>query len=368
MTMSPTLALPLLFALVAPVAYAAPGSPPVVTPEAEIEASRVLSMPTADPAARFNQVLAAQGMSQPGLFALATRLPGLVEQLLLPPYTLALAYVVAIPAPDLHRVRRGETVIRTLRDLKASSGEYEAAEALAEALKLNVKRLEAIRLGPFEGRIIRVEVTASGKVHTVEMAWPSTPERDEASRDALGKYFGARPSARAIGAGAPLPLEDGSFEQPEALTTHWTIEKGPDLGGGTPAAAVSVDPDVSVDGSASLRFYATQKTRQFLQVSQRISVAPTMSLVARAMLATDNIRPEYQQKRTDLYLELQFEDVARNAVGAPVRAVGAGETHTWQSLEAAGIAPDNAAFVRVTLLSALSGTAWFDGLTLQIAD
>lgn len=351
-----------------PLAHAQAGSASQVTEAAQAEADRVLAMPSQNPAGRMNQILAARDLDPPARFALATRAPGLVEQLEIAPYKLVLAYFAAVPAPELHRIRRGETVIRTSKDLKKGSSEARALGELAEALDLPPNKVVAVRVGPLENRVIRVELSTKKDSEVVEMAWPSTPQRDEKSRDALAKVYGARPSSRAIGAGAPLPLEDGSFEKPESLGSVWVTEKGPDLGGGTPVAEVSVDQRVAIDGLGSVRFYATQRTRQFLIVAQRVTVAPSTPLVARAMLKTENVRPEFLQKPTDLYLEMSFEDIAGSPVGAPLRAVGAGETHTWQALKVEGVVPDAAAYVRIAVMSGQSGTAWFDGVTLQIAD
>lgn len=364
---------PLLLTLIAalcatPEARAQAGRTPELTEAAQLSAERVLAMASDTPQARLNQVLAARDLDDNALFALATRAPSLAEQVKVEPYTLVMDYLAAIPAPELHRVRRGETVIRTKKETKKGSTESKTIEALAEALDLPAKKIEAIRIGPLENRIIRVELNAGDDSGTVELAWPSTPQRDEKSRDTLAKVFGARPSSRAVGAGAPLPLEDGSFERVESLGSVWQIEKGPDLGGGTPVAEVSVDGRSAIDGVSSLRFYATQRTRQFLVVAQRVTVAPSTPLAAKAMLRTENVRKEFLQNASDLYLEMSFEDIVGNPVGSPVRAVGAGETHTWQALEVEGVVPDGAAYVRVALLCGLSGTAWFDGVTLQIGE
>lgn len=362
------LSLPLLALLCLGPAQAQSGRGLELTPVAQANADRILAMPSADPSGRINQVLAARELDDASLFALATRAPGLVEQLKVEPYTFVMDYFAAVPAPELHRMRRGETVIRTKKEWKSSSAEKLAVEALAEALDLPLKKIEAVRTGPLEGRILRVELVADDSSGVVEMAWPSTPERDEKSRDALAKVFGARPSHRGMGVGAPLPLEDGSFERAESLGTVWQIEKGPDLGGGTPAAEVSVDGRSAIDGISSLRFYATQRTRQFLVVAQRVTVAPYTPLVARVMLRTESVRKEFLQNASDLYLEMSFEDITGAPVGTPIRDVGAGETHTWQALEVQGTVPDGAAYVRVALLSGLSGTAWFDGVTLLIGE
>ena len=357
-----------LLTLGAPLALAQSGRTPQVTAVAEAEADRILAMPSLDPAGRLNQILTARELDNDAQFAVAARLPGVIEQVRVEPYALALEYMVAMPAPELHRVRRGETVIRTIKDMNKGSEEWRAFVALAEELDLPEKKLEAARVGPLENRVVRVEITAGKTQKTVELAWPSTPERDEKSRDTLSKVFGARPTHRSSGAGAPLPLIDGSFEDPASLGTGWLVENGPDLGGGTPVAEVILDGAVSIDGRASLRFFASQKTRQFLRVGQRVTVAPSMPLVARAMLKTDNVRKEFLQNPADIYLEMVFEDITGTPVAPPIRATGALETHTWQALEVKGIVPDEAAYVRIGLMCGLSGTAWFDGVTLTLSE
>lgn len=352
----------------APAWSAGSAKPPAVSPSDQAEADRIVAMPSDSPVARFNQLLEAQKLGPGARFALAQRVPGLVEQLEIEPYSLAVAYVNSLPGPVLGRVRRGETIIRTARDMERGEPEFEAAWDMAVALKIKGPKVDAMRVGTLEGRVIRVEVTVEDKSRTVELAWPSTPERDDASRNALARVFGARPTQSAQGAGAPLPLVDGSFEDPATLGKDWVLERGHDLGGGVPVGEVSYDERVAIDGSSSLRFYGTKATRLFPEVAQRITLSPGTRLRVRAQLKTDNIRVEYQQKSSDLYMEVSFEDISGQPVGSPIRAQGLGETHTWQTLEIQAEAPDGAAYVRIGLVCALSGTAWFDGVAVQIND
>ena len=361
--------LPLLLALAlsAP-SFAQSGKPPTPTQLDEAQASRVLAMPSDSPPARLNQLLAARDLGPAAQFALAARMPGLVEQLVTREYQLALAYLDSLPAPELGRVRRGETVIRTTNDWKTRSEERGAAEALGEHYDLNLKKLEAVRIGPFENRVLRVEVTEKKGSGMVELVWPSTPERDDRSRERLAKHFGARPTQRAMGVGAPLPVEDGSFEVEDTIGRLWKLERRADLGGGTPVAEVSRDTKSAIDGVGSVRFYATEKSRLFTAATQQITVAPSTRLRATAQLRTENVRAQYIQNPQDLYLEIQFQDITGAPVGQPIRSTGALETHNWQPLEVYGEAPDGTAFVAVTLFCGLSGTAWFDGVTLEIAE
>ncbi|MDP6933529.1 MAG: hypothetical protein QGG40_11465 [Myxococcota bacterium] len=338
---------------------------PVVSPMDQAQAQRIAFMSGSDPVSRFNQLLVARDLSEGALFALASTHPGLVEQVLSPRFELVLEYLDTIPAPVLRRLRQGDTVIRSDRALVGD--EREVALELCESFALKCKKLEAVRLGPYESRVFRIEVTAKGRTGTIGLAWPSTPERDQESRSWLTKHFGARPSPAAYGAGARLPLEDGSFEEDGTLGAAWKIEDVRVLGTRSPVAEILVDRDSSIDGSSSLRFYASHETRLFKAAVQRVSVAPGTRLRVRVQHQTDRIRPEFQQHPGEIYLALEFEDIAGRKLEYSQRTAGRMDTHTWEEISVDAVAPPGSAYVRVVLTSALSGTAWFDGVVLEIA-
>lgn len=347
-------------------------TPPRVDAAAEARAERIRAMPDTDPVARINQVLAARDLDDAALFALAGTHPGLVEQIVSDEYDLAIAYLSLLPAPELHRIRRGETVIRSKRVLV--SQEYDAALALAESFefaKFKEKKLDAVRVGPLEARVFRVEVTIrhSRKKHdsaAVELAWPSTPQRDEQSRDYLSKHFGARPSRTSSGVGMSLALRDGSFEDPDSLTKYWQVADGVMLGTTSPVGEVSVDTASGVDGTRCVRFFNTDKTRLFKQIAQQMPVTPGTHLRARAQHKADKLRVEHLQREGNVYLEMLFVDATGNAIGTPARATARLATHAWELLEVQAQAPADAATVQVALLSAVSGTSWFDGVVVEV--
>ena len=350
-------------------AFAQNGRPPVVDAAAEASAALIRAMPDGDPVGRINQLLAARDLSPGALFALASTHPGLVEQLTTPRLRMAIDYLAVLPSGDLNRVRRGETVIRSLRELRGT--EYTMAVALSETFGFKEKKLEAIVMGPFESRIYNLSVRSKGKAGaqdngTIELAWPSTPQRDERSREALSKHFGARPSRTGVGAGSLLGLHDGSFDAGTPLSDSWDLIDGNVLGTRAPVGEVVIDNGVALDGRSSLRFFADEKTRLFLKAIQYVPVQPGTVIRARAQLKTDNVRPEYQQSDRDLYLELIFLDAMGDPISAPARAYGRMSTHTWELLELQQQTPPGATSVQVGLISALSGKSWFDAVTLEV--
>jgi hypothetical protein len=340
------------------------GKPPIVSEVDRARADRVRALDGTAVTGRFAQLLAARELDERALFSLAETNPGIVEQVLLRRYQVAMTYLDMIPAPVLFRLRNGETVIRT--ELKGR--ERESAVALAEAQGIaKPKKIEAVRIGPFEGRAYRFEVVGKKGTASLELAWPSTPERDEKSRDDLARLFGARPTRPWMGTGARLAFYNGSFEDSDELTPHWILEEGVVLGNRNPVAAVSIDTEMAIDGTRSLRFYGDVKTRMFPVAVQRVRVEAGTRLRATAQLRADNLRPEYQQRPGDVFLALSFEDAAGQAVGSPVWTRGNMSSHPWQALVVNAEAPPGAVTVRVAIGSALSGTAWFDGVTLEQA-
>jgi len=362
--------LPLLLCLAfASPAHAQGTTPPVVDESDRLAADRVASMPDADPVSRMLMLLEARKLDDGGLFALAATHPDIVEQAVVARYKRAVSWLESIPAPEMYRVRRGEQILRS-RDLWRGN-EEELAIALGNAFGFKEKKLLAVRSGPYEGRVFRIIVDSKGhgddvERGTIELAWPPTPERDEASRDTLTKYFGARPSRRSAGSGSLLPLLDASFEDPGTLGVNWTLEDAVVLGVRTPVSDINIDTSVHLDGQASVRAYNSSDTRLFQAIVQRVEVAPGMRLSARVHHKTENVRAEFQQNEGDLYLSMTFEDIFQHPVAAPIIDRGRISTHTWEPLEVSGTVPDEAAYVRIGLVSGLSGTTWFDGASLTL--
>lgn len=344
--------------------------PPIITQDAEFAARRIASMPDGDPVSRLLMVLSARELDDAALFVLATTHPGIAEQATQEEYQLAVDYLSSLPPAQLHRIRLGETVIRTDRSMLAA--EEEITEKLCKQLRIRPRRFEAMRVGPLEGRIFRVEVNyrkrGNTETRSLELAWPSTPQRDEQSRETLTRYFGARPSQLSMGPGAPLPIADISFEEDNTLSTHWELRTAQMIDIDTPVVDIGIDSHVAIDGFRSLRFHASSRTRLFRMATQTITVVQGMRLQARAYIKADNLRAELQQREENVYLGLSFLDIRETPVAPPQRHLARLETHPWELLEVTAVVPPGTSLVRIELISAVSGTAWFDGVTLKIAE
>ena len=94
--------------------------------------------------------------------------------------------------------------------------------------------------------------------------------------------MGARPTRMAGTAGTPLPVNDASFEQDGTLGDIWDVVDGVMLGTDSPSAEVAIDDRVALDGSRSVRFNATHRTRLFPEVVQHVPVQAGTPIRARA--------------------------------------------------------------------------------------
>lgn len=363
-----------VFLAIAPQAALAAGRPPVVDDTARYAADDVRRMPDGTPWERLNQVLAARKLSQAALFELASTHPSIVTQVIDPRYTKVYDFVAGFEPGDLFRARQGETVVREYGQLKKR--EKEIVEPLAEAMgfkKFKPERIKAVRIGPLKGEIYRFDVVYQIKkkktdIRSLQMGWPSTPERDETARDELAKHFGARPSRVGRGAGSVLALRDASFET-DSIGTVWELVDALSVGNkSSPVNEVSLAAAEGLDGNNCLRFYAEERTRMFREVAQAVPVEPGMMIRAKVQFRAVNLRVEFQQRDDYVGMTLSFLDAAGEPVGEPRRAIGRIATHPWEQLIIDERAPMDAAYARYALVSAVSGTAYFDGAELQVIE
>jgi hypothetical protein len=133
-------------------------------------------------------------------------------------------------------------------------------------------------------------------------------------------------------------------------------------------AEVAIDEGVALDGTRSVRFHATERTRRFPELVQHVPVQPGTPTRVRAQFRADNLRVEYQQREDHVGLSLTWVDSMGNAVSAPQLAQGRLTSHPWELLELTSVAPAGATMARIGLMSAVSGTSWFDGITVAVGD
>lgn len=343
---------------------AALAATPIPTDQDRGAADVVARMADASPQDRVVKLLKAAELSREAMFVLAGVDPLLVEQAVDPRTSLVLAYLKAMPATEMVDLRAGNTVVRHAAGW--SSAEVERLVAIAEQAGLaKPKALLTVRIGVITVSNMRFELFGKkGEVSAVFAIAP-TPVREDRAREKLTKYFSAQPAAITRGPGTRLPLEDASFEDAQSLGTAWSLEPCVTRGGTIPAAQISLDADEKLDGRAAVRFHSDVDTRHWPQLAQQVAIAPGTSLVLRGHVKASYLRCERDQERV-FRLALEFYDFNGNLVGAPVEAPLQTGDMEWRQFVLATRAPLEADFVKVVLACTVSGTAWFDGLSLEI--
>jgi len=327
-------------------------------------------MPDEAPSHRINQVLAIRSFNTAELFALSSTHPVIAQHLIPGELKLATDYLFSLAGAELHKMRTGGTLIRSISSL--SSKEKESIKIITEYLGEKQEKLKGVKIGPKDGRVYIVELTYQIKkkkqaTYQLEIVPPATPEREEKARHELTKYFGARPSRVGRGVGSSLNIRDGSFENPYSLADEWRLMQGTMLGSTSPVQAVTIDNRTAVDGGKSVRFYATDRTRVFQNVVQEVPVQSGSHTRLRVQHKTENIRVEFQQRRSDFKVQLTYLSHG-SPVSQPFSAKGRMGSHVWEMLEIESQVPYNATEARIEIISSLSGTAWFDGLIYEVVD
>ncbi len=360
MRFSPLLALMLLL----PGLAHAVATAPVPSAADRVAAEAVARMDDGSPTDRVVKLMKAAELNREALFVLAGYHPILVEQLVDERTQVVVRYLDDLPATELADLRAGNTVVRRAEGW--SSLEWQHLIELATLSGIpKAKKLESVRIGVITGSNMRFELFGKKGNTEIVFAIAPTPVREERARDRLTKHFGARPSEITRGPGTRLPLEDASFEEPDSIGGVWQLEPCVTRGGTIPEAQIALDTSERLDGRSAVRFHSDIDTRYWPQLTQRISIAPGTSLVLRGHVKGHYLRRERDQERI-FRLALEFEDIAGNPVGTPVDAELQTGDMDWRQFVIKAKAPPEADYVKVVLASSVSGTAWFDGLSLEI--
>lgn len=334
------------------------------TPQDHEAALRIERLPSNNPIDRLVQILSSLEFSDGALFVLAGPEPILVEQILNEKNRIYLDYLAALPATDLSDLRSGRTVVRTKEGW--SKRETEKLIVMAERLGIKKpKKLESIRIGVIPGLKVQVELVGKKGSAKTELAYSTTPEREERARDTLTAYFGARPLEITSGPGSKIPLEDCSFEKKESLGTDWQLSTLVEKGSPLPLAEVALDRDVVIDGRSSLRFHSDDESRSWLGVSQSVTVSPDMPVVLRGHYKIRNVRRERDQQRI-FHARMLFTDSGGNPVGSPITEEITLMDTDWREFVLRGTVPQSASYVRVEIACTMSGTAWFDAFSMTV--
>ena len=362
--MRPLLLLACLVGLLIPSLAGAVATAPVPTAQHRALAESVARMNDASPTDRVVKLMKAAELERESLFVLAGYDPILVEQLVDERTRGVVAYITDLPATELADLRAGITVVRRAEGWGKLEWQHLIELAtLAEIPK--AKKLESVRIGVITGSNMRFELFGAKGNLAVIFAIAPTPVREERARDMLTKHFGARPEQISRGPGTRLPLEDSSFENEASIGGVWQLQPCVTRGGTIPEAQIALDTTERLDGRASIRFHSDVDTRYWPQLEQKISIAPGTSLVLRGHVKGHYLRRERDQERI-FRLALVFEDIAGNPVGEPIEAPLQTGDMDWRQFVIKAHAPAEADYVKVVVASTISGTAWFDGLSLEI--
>lgn len=310
-------------------------------------------------------------LSDGALFYLATTHPQFSEMILTDRYRYAMNYLLKIPSFDRHRLRQGETIMREVKQM--SKLERLAAQDLAEFMGHNPKKLRSIRIGAFRGFMISIEIASEPKKKEllkeyIDLAWPSTPVRDERSRETLTKHFKARPSPPVTGPKARIVIGDPSFEKSNTLSGPWKLAPGIQLITNKPEANIELDTEETMDGERALRFYASDKTRNFPSVVQTISVPAGQRIRLRMYIRASKLRTEFKQSPNSTRVSIRFLDANGEPVAPRNDATARLGSYEWELMEIKAMVPHNATMAEVKIISGQSGTVWFDGMSINIID
>ena len=349
----------ILFALAFPLALAAP----IVTETSKRNAEQLLY--SADDSSPYGRLIIAltaleQEADEATIFTLANTHPQISEMLLLEEQKMVLTYLLHIPSTDRHKLRKGDSVIRTLDQMGKVEKKY--ATILAKELGLP-KKINAIRIGSFDGIGIDIEVSykKSGRIHksNIQMAGPNAPHADQQSRNRIGRILGSKPSPPMEGPYSLMPFSSGSFENG---LYNWSRSQGFSFESTQPLGVVGLDNDTAMDGTNALRFYNTEKTRVFESLQQRVLIEDAAQVRLQCFVQATNAQVEYRQDPSYTFVALQYRDDAGELLREDKEQIRLG-SYTWEALVIDSYVPQSAKSVDIVLLSSVSGTIWVDGIS-----
>lgn len=337
---------------------------PVVDDSARVNKERLLS--SADENSPFGRLQialnAVENQSDPNtLFALSNSHPHIAIMAVSPYQKQLLKYLLVIPSTEKHKLRKGNGVIRSINEMEKL--EKKRALELAKAQGIS-KKLTDIRIDSFDGITIDFEfaykVKGDTKRKTISLASPYAPVTSRETRNEIEKILERRPMAPTEGAYAILPVSSGSFE--EGIRS-WNKNIGFSFEATEPAGVVDIDEEMAMDGSSSLRFYNTEKTRVFHQVSQSVPINEEIEIRVQCFTKSKNTRTEYRQDPSYTQMSIVYKDASGSELRTETQPIRIG-SYDWEQISVNSYIPQNSASVDVRFLSSVSGTLWVDGLTV----
>jgi hypothetical protein len=274
---------------------------------------------------------------------------------------MALEYLLQIPSTERHKLRKGDGIIRKFDNM--NKPERKQASTVAKSLGLP-KKLVAIRIGSFNGIDITMELSykyqGSTSRKTITLAKPFTPEFSQQSRTEVGTIIGTKPLPPTDGPFSLMPFGNSSFE---LQTNQWIEGVGFRFENDEPLGALSVDTENTLDGKSALRFYNTEDTMVFPNLSQSVPVGDAYKLRFQAFVQSKNSAIEYRQDSTKTNITLNYKTADNSLLKSETEEIRLG-TYDWEPIIIDSFIPQDASHVEIVLSSSVSGTIWIDGCSL----
>jgi hypothetical protein len=337
---------------------------PIIDDTARANTSKLLySANENSPFGRLQIALAAvEAQSDPNtLLALSNSHPHIAIMALDSEQEELLKYLLVIPSTEKHKLRQENGIIRSIDEMNKT--EKKRALELAKTLGIS-KKLTDIRIDSFDGITIAFEFAykdrSEMKRKTITLAQPYAPVITRESRNDIEKILGKRPLPPLDGKYAVLPISSGSFE--EGLRT-WNKTKGFSFEATEPPGVVGIDDESGMDGDSSLRFYNTERTRVFHEVSQSVPLSDEIEIRVQCFNKSKNTRIEYRQEASFTRMNLVYKDASGTDVRTETKDIRLG-SYDWEQFSSNSYVPQGASSVEISFLSSVSGTLWVDGLTV----
>ena len=157
-----------------------------------------------------------------------------------------------------------------------------------------------------------------------------------------------------------MPFANSSFE---LQTNQWTEGVGFRFENDEPLGALSIDTENTVDGNKSLRFYNTEDTMVFPNLSQSVPVGDAYKLRFQAFVQSKNSLLEYRQEASNTNITLHYRTMDNSLLKSETQEIRLG-SYDWEPIVIDSFIPQDASHVEVVLSSSVSGTIWIDGCSL----
>lgn len=295
------------------------------------------------------------------VLALGNTHPHIAVMLTDPVQSSILEYISTLPVSSKNKLRKGDGIIRKSEEM--SKLERKKLAILSKYLAIP-KKVEATRISSFDGIQMMMEISykVQGSMTRTEipLALPFAPVNAQEARNQIETVLGAKAVPPANGPFSLMPFNNASFEY---QMTDWTIGECFRFENQEPIGSVIVDTDQTMDGRTALKFYNTDETMVFPNVSQKIPVDTAYKVQFQGFVKSKNTRVEYRQESDYSVITLNYINANGEAVKQDQQTLRLG-TYDWESVIIDSFVPQEATHLELIIASSVSGTFWIDGLSL----